>query len=116
MYNSVARRAASLVIAASFIVPTAPALAQTVKSDGTCTKVRQVFIGMNDIALKGNTKIIPFSAAYLASITSYFDRGCPRAESFPMPAPGTDMHLAATAGDIVVSGKIKFDLGKPLLR
>ncbi len=71
---------------------------------------------MNDIAKKGHTKIVPFSKPYAAELASYFDRGCPEHENFPSPKPGTDMQLAVTAGDIVVSGKIKLALGKPLLR
>lgn len=75
-----------------------------------------MFFGLNDIAKKGNTKIIPFSPQYAAALAAYFDRGCPRDENFPTPKPGTDMQLAVTAGDVVVSGKIKLELGKPLLR
>lgn len=52
----------------------------------------------------------------MKALTGYFERACPRDENFPMPKPGTDMQLAVTAGDAIVSGKIKFDLGKPLLR
>ena len=78
--------------------------------------MRQVFVGLNNIAKKGNTKIVPFSDGYMKALTSYFERACPRDENFPMPQPGTDMQLAVTAGDAIVSGKIKFDLGKPLLR
>jgi hypothetical protein len=84
--------------------------------DETCTTVRQVFIGLNNIAKKGNTKIVPFSDGYMKVLTGYFERACPRDENFPMPKPGTDMQLAVTAGDAIVSGKVKFDLGKPLLR
>jgi hypothetical protein len=87
-----------------------------VRPDETCTTVRQVFIGLNDIAKKGNTKIVPFSDGYMKALTGYFERACPRDENFPMPRSGTDMQLAVTAGDAIVSGKIKFDLGKPLLR
>jgi hypothetical protein len=90
--------------------------AQAVALDETCTTVRQVFIGLNNIAKKGNTKIVPFSDRYMKALTGYFERACPRDENFPMPKPGTDMQLAVTAGDAIVSGKIKFDLGKPLLR
>ena len=90
--------------------------AQAVKPDETCTTVRQVFVGLNNIAKKGNTKIVPFSDGYMKVLTGYFERACPRDENFPMPKPGTDMQLAVTAGDAIVSGKIKFDLGKPLLR
>jgi hypothetical protein len=88
-----------------------PALA-----DDVSTNVRKVFVGMNDIAKKGNTKMVPFSKSYEAALMSYFDRGCPKDENFPSPKPGTDMQLAVTAGDIVVSGNIKLALGKPLLR
>lgn len=105
-----------LTAAVLVVLIAAPAHAQTHKADETCTKVRQVFFGMNDIAKKGNTKIVPFSKEYEATLAAYFTRGCPRDESFPLPNPGTDMRLANTAADIVVSGKIKFDLGKPLLR
>ncbi len=92
------------------------AQAQAAKPDETCTTVRQVFVGLNNIAKKGNTKIVPFSDEYMKALTAYFERACPRNENFPMPKPGTDMQLAVTAGDAIVSGKIKFDLGKPLLR
>jgi hypothetical protein len=92
------------------------ALAQGAKPDEACTTVRQVFVGLNNIAKKRNTKIVPFSVEYMKAITGYFERACPRDENFPMPKPGTDMQLAVTAGDAIVSGKIKFDLGKPLLR
>ena len=92
------------------------AYAQTAALDETCTTVRQVFIGLNNIAKKGNTKIVPFSDGYMKALTGYFERACPRDENFPMPKPGTDMQLAVTAGDAIVSGNIKFDLGKPLLR
>lgn len=78
--------------------------------------MRQVFFGMDDIAKKGNTKIIPFSKEYRSVLASYFERGCPVTESFPLPKTDTDMQLAVTSGDVVVSGKIKFALGKPLLR
>jgi hypothetical protein len=90
--------------------------AQAVVLDETCTTVRQVFFGMDDIAKKGNTKIIPFSKEYRSVLASYFERGCPITESFPLPKTDTDMQLAVTSGDVVVSGKIKFALGKPLLR
>jgi hypothetical protein len=93
-----------------------PVHAQSAALDETCTTVRQVFVGLNNIAKKGNTKIVPFSDGYMTALTGYFERACPRDENFPMPKPGTDMQLAVTAGDAIVSGKIKFDLGKPLLR
>ena len=86
------------------------------RADEICKNVQKVFVGMNDIAKKGNTRIVPFSKTYEAELSSYFDRGCPENENFPSPKPGTDMQLAVTAGDIVVSGKIKLALGKPLLR
>jgi len=92
------------------------ASAVAVIPDDTCVKVRKVFVGFNDIAKKGNTKIIPFSQSYYALLTSYFDRGCPSTEAFPLPKPGTDMSLANTAGDVVFSGGVKFKLGEPLLR
>jgi hypothetical protein len=92
------------------------ASAQSVAIDETCTTVRQVFFGMDGIAKKGNTKIVPFSKEYRAVLASYFERGCPVTESFPLPKTDTDMQLAVTSGDVVVSGKIKFALGKPLLR
>jgi hypothetical protein len=95
----------------------APAQTATSGSpDDTCIKVRQVFFGFNDIAKRGNTKIIPFSKQYHDQLAAYFERGCPRIESFPVPSPGTDMSLANTAADVVVSGGIKFQLGEPLLR
>ena len=75
-----------------------------------------MFVGLNDIAKAGNTKIVPFSNGYYTMLTDYFNRGCPKAEDFPQPKPGTDMQLAVTAGDAIVSGKIKFGLGKPLVR
>jgi hypothetical protein len=114
--GSVAR---SIIQSACFLLALAApvsAHAQTAKPDETCTTVRQVFVGLNNIAKKGNTKIVPFSDGYMKSLTGYFERACPRDENFPMPKPGTDMQLAVTAGDAIVSGKIKFDLGKPLLR
>ena len=85
-------------------------------ADDTCTKVRQVFIGMNDIAKKGNTKIVPFSKSYESELKSYFDRGCPQDEIFPLPKPGLDMQLANTCADVVAGGKIKLRLGQRLLR
>jgi hypothetical protein len=85
-------------------------------ADEVCTKVRQVFFGMNDIAKKANTKIVPFSKPYEAELASYFDRGCPNDEPFPLPKPGTDMLLANTSADIVAGGKIKMQMGRPLLR
>jgi hypothetical protein len=111
--NSVARR---LFLIALLLGLNNSASAQSVAIDETCTTVRQVFVGLNNIGRKGNTKIVPFSDGYMRSLTAYFERGCPRGENFPMPKPGTDMQLAVTAGDAIVSGKIKFDLGKPLLR
>jgi hypothetical protein len=90
--------------------------AQSVIADDTCTKVRQVFTGLNDIAKKGNTKIVPFSNAYERLITTYFERSCPPSERFPLPKPGTDMLLANTASGAIVSGGIKFRLGEPLFR
>ena len=78
--------------------------------------MRKVFFGMDDIAKKGNTTIIPFSKEYRSVLASYFERGCPVTESFPLPKTDIDMQLAVTSGDVVVSGKIKFALGKPLLR
>jgi hypothetical protein len=93
------------------------AQAQGANLDQTCTKVRQVFIGMNDIAKKGNTKIVPFSKPYEAELVSYFDRGCPQGENFPLPKPGTDMSLANTASDVLTGGGgMKFKLGAALLR
>jgi hypothetical protein len=93
------------------------AKAEAAKPDETCTKVRQVFIGMNDIAKKGNTKIVPFSKPYEAELASYFDRGCPQDEKFPLPKPGTDMSLANTASDVLTGGGgMKFKLGTPLRR
>jgi hypothetical protein len=71
---------------------------------------------MNDIAKKGNTKIVPFSKSYEGELTAYFDRGCPKDEPFPLPKPGTDMLLANTSADIVAGGKIKMQMGRPLLR
>jgi hypothetical protein len=90
--------------------------AQGTKLDETCTKVRQVFIGMNDIAKKGNTKIVPFSKPYESELVSYFDRGCPKDEIFPLPKPGPDMLLGNTSADVVAGGKIKMKLGERLLR
>jgi hypothetical protein len=92
------------------------AQAQGAQPDETCTKVRQVFIGMNDIAKKGNTKIVPFSKPYEAELVSYFDRGCPKDEIFPLPKPGLDMQLANTCADVVAGGKIKMQIGQRLLR
>lgn len=86
------------------------------KADEVCENVRKVFVGLNDIAKKGNTKIIPFSNAYYGQLTAYFSRDCPASENFPLPHPGTDMSLANTAGDIIFSGGIKFKLGTPLVR
>jgi hypothetical protein len=95
----------------------ASAYAQAVALDETCTKVQRVFVGLNDIAKKGNTKIVPFSAEYEKTLASYFERGCPPAEMFPMPKPGTDMSLANTASDVLTGGGgIKFKLGSPLRR
>ncbi len=90
--------------------------AQGAKTDETCTKVRQVFVGLNDIAKKGTTKIVPFSKPYEAELVSYFDRGCPQDEAFPLPKPGTDMLLGNTSADVVAGGKIKMKLGEKLLR
>lgn len=92
------------------------ARAQAITPDETCVKVRQVFVGLNEIAKKGTTKIVPFSVDYEKSLTSYFERGCPMTENFPLPKPGTDMLLANTASGAVVGGGIKFHLGDPLLR
>jgi hypothetical protein len=92
------------------------AQAQTVSVDATCTAVRNVFVGMNDIAKKGNTKIIPFSKAYAEQLEAYFGRGCPSSEPFPLPKPGTDMRLGNVCADVVAGGKIKMKLGDPLLR
>jgi hypothetical protein len=78
--------------------------------------VRQVFVGLNDIAKKGTTKMVPFSNEYERLLSSYFERGCPQTERFPLPKPGTDMLLANTASGAVVGGGIKFHLGEPLLR
>jgi hypothetical protein len=91
--------------------------AQAVALDETCTKVRQVFVGLNDIAKKGNTKIVPFSANYEKTLASYFERGCPQVEIFPLPKPGTDMSLANTASDVLTGGGgVKFKLGSALRR
>jgi hypothetical protein len=90
--------------------------AQAVIADDTCTKVGQVFIGLNDIAKKGTTKMVPFSNEYERLLSSSFERGCPQTERFPLPKPGTDMLLANTASGAVVGGGIKFHLGDPLLR
>lgn len=91
--------------------------AQELALDETCTKVRHVFVGLNDIAKKGNTKIIPFSAEYEKTLASYFERGCPQAEVFPLPKPGADMSLANTASDVLTGGAgMKFKLGSPLRR
>ncbi|WP_375415458.1 hypothetical protein [uncultured Bradyrhizobium sp.] len=98
------------------LVACAQASAETINIDRTCTQVRQVFFGVDDIAHKGNTKIVPFSKTYRNQLAGYFERGCPMNENFPMPPHGTDMQLAVTVGDIVVSGKIKLEFGKPLLR
>jgi hypothetical protein len=65
---------------------------------------------------KGTTKIVPFSNEYEKLLSSYFERGCPQSERFPLPKPGTDMLLANTASGAVVGGGIKFHLGDPLLR
>jgi hypothetical protein len=92
------------------------AYAETVTIDDTCTKVRQVFVGLNDIAKKGTTKMVPFSSEYERLLSSYFERGCPQTERFPLPKPGADMLLANTASGAVVGGGIKFHLGDPLLR
>lgn len=89
--------------------------AQTAAADATCKKVQQVFFGLNDIAKKGNTKIIPFSLEYHARLATYFERGCLRSENFPLPSPGNDMKLANTASDVITGGsQIKFKLGEPL--
>ncbi len=96
-----------------------PALSQSAQVaalDDTCLKVKQVFFGVNKIAERNAKDIPPFSAEYVGRLSGYFDRGCPFAENFPLPKPGTDMSLANTAADVVFSGGIKFDLGKPLLR
>lgn len=83
--NSVAKRIIrSACLAATLSVPLT-AHAQAVKPDETCTTVRKVFFGMDDIAKKGNTTIIPFSKEYRSVLASYFERGCPVTESFPLP-------------------------------
>src|SRR4051794_9512973 len=110
MYNSVAKWVFSLALGLGLVA------ADHAFADEVCTKVRQVFIGMNDIAKKGNTKIVPFSKPYENELKSYFDRGCPASEPFPLPKPGTDMLLANTSADIVAGGKIKMQMGQPLLR
>jgi hypothetical protein len=104
-----------IIQAACLIVPSF-ANAQTVTPDGTCVAVRNVFVGMNDIAKKGNTKIIPFSKPYFDQLEIYFARGCPVSEPFPLPKPGTDMRLGNVCTDIVAGGKIKMKLGDPLHR
>jgi hypothetical protein len=93
-----------------------PARAQSITPDDTCVAVRNVFVGMNDIAKKGNTKITPFSKPYLDQLETYFGRGCPASEPFPLPTPGTDMRLGNVCADVVAGGKIKMKLGDPLLR
>ena len=111
MYNSVAKLlffGPGMLVALVYPPPA--------RADEVCTKVQQVFIGMNDIAKKGNTKIVPFSKPYESALTSYFDRGCPASEPFPLPKPGPDMLLANTSADIVAGGKIKMQMGQPLLR
>jgi hypothetical protein len=113
---SVARRAIQLTWLVVVLGAPLAANAQGVVADDTCTKVRLVFIGLNDIAKKGNTKIVPFSNEYERLLSSYFERGCPLSERFPLPKPGTDMLLANTASGAIVSGGIKFHLGDPLLR
>jgi hypothetical protein len=114
--NSVATRAIRLVCLLGFLGAPIPGNAQAVAADDTCTKVRQVFVGLNDIAKKGNTKIVPFSREYEYALSAYFERGCPQSERFPLPRPGTDMLLANTASGAIVGGGIKFHLGDPLLR
>jgi hypothetical protein len=114
---SVARRAIQSTWLVVVLGAPAAANAQGVVADDTCTKVRQVFIGLNDIAKKGNTKIVPFSNEYERLLSSYFERGCPQAETFPLPKPGTDMSLANTASDVLTGGGgIKFKLGSTLRR
>jgi hypothetical protein len=115
--NSVARRAIQLIWLILALSASVAAHAQTAAPDDTCTKVRQVFVGLNDIAKKGNTKIVPFSNEYQRLLSSYFERGCPQAERFPLPEPGTDMSLANTASDVLTGGGgIKFKLGAVLRR
>lgn len=107
-------RATGLIL---LICLNAGAQAESVLPDDTCVKVRQVFVGLNDIAKKGNTKIVPFSTEYEKTLASYFERGCPQAEMFPLPKPGTDMSLANTASDVLTGGGgIKFKLGSVLRR
>lgn len=120
--NNVAGRRVALA-AISLLVTAAQSFAQSgttpvssVQPDDTCIKVRKVFVGLNDIGKKGNTKIIPFSKPYYERLASYFDRGCPQSESFPLPQPGADMQLANTAAHVVTSGGIAFRLGAPLTR
>lgn len=97
-----------------------PALSQSAHVaalDDTCLKVKQVFFGVNKIAERNAKDIPPFSAEYLARLSAYFDRGCPTAESFPLPKPGTDMSLANTASDVITGGGgLRFKLGQPLVR
>ena len=114
--NVAANRVALAAILALAFNSNAHAQALVATPDETCTKVKQVFFGLNDIAKKGNTKIVPFSKAYHTQLAAYFDRGCLATENFPLPQPGTDMRLANTAGDVVVSGGIKMKLGEPLIR
>jgi hypothetical protein len=110
MYNSVAKWIFFAGLAYGICDATAA------RADEVCTKVRQVFIGMNDIAKKGNTKIIPFTKDYERDLTAYFDRGCPKDEVFPLPKPGPDMLLGNTSADIVAGGKIKMQMGQRLIR
>src|SRR4051794_16781175 len=100
---SVARHAAPLAWLVIVLSVPVAANAQGVAADDTCTKVRKVFTGMNDIAKKGNTKIVPFSNEYERLLSSYYERGCPVTESFPLPKTDTDMQLAVTSGDVVMS-------------
>jgi hypothetical protein len=116
MCKSIAIRTVESACLIMVVGSSLPALAQAVTLDDTCTKVRQVFVGLNDIAKKGNTKIIPFSSVYERTLSVYFERGCPVSENFPLPTGATDMRLANTASGAIVSGGIKFHLGNPLLR
>jgi hypothetical protein len=86
-------------------------------ADDVCDKVKKVFWGLNEIAHRGNTSIIPFTREYEADLIYYFGKGCPQDKNFPLPDPGTDMSLANTASDIITGGGgLKFRLGEPLRR
>jgi hypothetical protein len=83
------------------------AQAQAVTPDETCTTVRQAFIGLNNIAKKGNTKIVPFSDGYMkaqrtqhiikvvASAPRPTRTVTPSISTSIVPAPGSALHRGA---------------------